>query len=69
VLLRRIVLGGINASEQHALYRKHTSPPGGVRRSASTANSSTRSGAFLRTLSIRKPAFGPSLGNEWWRKR
>jgi molecular chaperone DnaK (HSP70) len=27
VLLRRIV-GGINASEQHALYRKHTSPPG-----------------------------------------
>jgi len=27
VLLRRIV-GGINASEQHALYRKHTGPPG-----------------------------------------
>jgi hypothetical protein len=27
VLLRRIA-GGIDASEQHALYRKHTSPPG-----------------------------------------
>ena len=27
VLLRRIA-GGINASEQHALYRKHISPPG-----------------------------------------
>jgi molecular chaperone DnaK (HSP70) len=27
MLFRRIV-GGINASEQHALYRKHTSPPG-----------------------------------------
>ena len=49
VLLRRIA-GGINASEQQTLYRKHTSLPV-ARRSASTANSSTRSGAWLRALS------------------
>ncbi len=50
VLLRRIS-GGINAREQQALYRKYASRAGRKKKAASTSNSSTMSGAWLRALS------------------
>ena len=49
MLLRRIA-GGINASEQQALYRKHTSSRE-QEEGRLTGNSSTRSGVCLRALS------------------
>ena len=63
VLLRRIA-GGINASEQHVLYRKHTSGVGGKKKGRVNRHFEYEAWRLVASLEHLPASTRASLGNE-----